>query len=285
VWTVVVPIVAFLLSTAAGADDLVVCTGNGVPADTSMVPHYVVGLAHGFAYAVENRGVVYYRNLVPGCAGTLAFVLPSTGPTRIYPDSVLVDEVPPCRVCNLWSWETTQTTIRLTWITPVDGIGNCGPTGHVRCGWSAACECCCGCCRRRAFAYDLRYTTGDELTEENFGNATPVTGLPPPRDPMDISWHRRQGDEMIVEGNLPELQPGVYQATATVYANDNRVLGRARQMFVRYDHGKDLPWLFQRVGDSTKVLPPWEPIRESQISDSGFRILSCWGREYCVDGS
>lgn len=100
------------------------------------------------------------------------------------------------------------------------------------------------------------------------------------------------GDEMIVEDELPELQPGVYQATASVYTQDSRLLGGARQMFTRYDHRKDLPWLFERVGASTKVLPPWEPIQGVRCPLSvvgggqaeGYRVR-CWGREYRVDGS
>ncbi len=89
------------------------------------------------------------------------------------------------------------------------------------------------------------------------------------------------GNEMIVDDALPELQPGVYQATASVYAEDGRLLGQARQTFIRYDHEKDMPWIGNQLGVSNQVLPPWTPISHRPTSPT----FSVWGRDYRVDGS
>ena len=84
----------------------------------------------------------------------------------------------------------------------------------------------------------------------------------------------------ITDEQLPSLSPGVYEATVSFLGGDDRVLGRSRQMFIRYDHREDLPWLFEKVGASTKVLPPWTPIRTKQ--EAVVRTIECWGRSYQI---
>ena len=111
---------------------------------------------------------------------------------------------------------------------------------------------------------------------------------------MALITHAIDQKTWIVKGQLPPLTPGVYEATASLYAKDGRVLGRARQMFVRFDHRKDLPWLFEKVGESAKVLPPWTPITMKDNSKPWWDIFSaddvgaaplvldCWGRAYQI---
>ena len=86
--------------------------------------------------------------------------------------------------------------------------------------------------------------------------------------------------EWITDAQLPSLSPGVYEATVSFLGAEDRVLGRSRQMFIRYDHPKDLPWLLEKVGVSTQVLPPWTPIRAKQ--DAGVHTSECWGRSYQI---
>jgi hypothetical protein len=117
----------------------------------------------------------------------------------------------------------------------------------------------------------------------------------------------RANAERKVRFHLPELTPGVYQATASVYSADDRLLGQARQNFIRFDHGKDLPWLGNTVGVTDQVLPPWTPVTsypspvignqtlgksgpgadQSPITDhrSPITVFSIWGRDYRIDGS
>ena len=94
----------------------------------------------------------------------------------------------------------------------------------------------------------------------------------------------RDNAERKVRFHLPELSPGVYQATANVYSEDNRLLGQARQNFIRFDHAKDLPWLGNTLGITDKVLPPWTPITATPKPGAGLD-LACWGRTYHIGGN
>jgi len=87
------------------------------------------------------------------------------------------------------------------------------------------------------------------------------------------------GGEMIVDEGLPELSPGVYQAEASAFTKDGCLLARARQNFIRYDHGKDLPWIGNQLGVSYEILKPWVAITAKE------EVVSCWGRDYRIDGS
>src|SRR4051794_27823707 len=114
--------------------------------------------------------------------------------------------------------------------------------------------------------------------------------------------------EYQLKTTLPELKPGVYEITASLFGKDNKpaqdagaaimnaanlnptagpsrkLLARSRELFIRYDHAKDLPWIGNKIGVTEKVLPPWTPIEWKQ--DTGAALnLSCWGRTYAVDGS
>lgn len=89
-----------------------------------------------------------------------------------------------------------------------------------------------------------------------------------------------QSSTWLAVGKLPSLQPGVYEATASIYNKEEKVIGCARQTFIRYDHRKDLPWLFEKVGASSKVLPPWTPIKAKQ--ENSALVLDCWGRTYRI---
>jgi hypothetical protein len=91
------------------------------------------------------------------------------------------------------------------------------------------------------------------------------------------------GTDWVLDAKLPRLSPGVHEATVTLYSAEERVLGRARQTFIRYDHAKDLPWLGNKVGVSDKVLPPWTPIKG--VRKKKGHQFSVWGRDYVVDGS
>ncbi|MBC2602928.1 glycoside hydrolase domain-containing protein [Puniceicoccus vermicola] len=67
---------------------------------------------------------------------------------------------------------------------------------------------------------------------------------------------------------LPELEPGLYEVTATSRAKDGSELAEGRQRFIRYDHEKELPWLDNQIGVSDRVLEPWTPIEASENGDS-----------------
>ena len=86
-----------------------------------------------------------------------------------------------------------------------------------------------------------------------------------------------------LHAKLPELTPGLYEATARVYDKTGKVLARASNLFIRYDHARELPWIGNTIGQSTKVLPPWTPITSKAKADN--LSLSCWGRTYTVSGS
>lgn len=86
-----------------------------------------------------------------------------------------------------------------------------------------------------------------------------------------------------VRFHLADPAPGVYQAVATVYDERGEALARARQVFIRYDHARDLPWLGSDVGRSRRLLPPWTPM-VGRLEGRTLTV-SCWGRDHVVDGS
>ncbi len=117
-----------------------------------------------------------------------------------------------------------------------------------------------------------------EIVIRKAGEAKPIVSHPIP----DF-----RGGQRKVRFPLPELTPGVYQATASMYEAEGGLIGQARQNFIRFDHAKDLPWLGNTLGVSDKVLPPWTAIKQDQIdwSDRTGLGLAVWGRRYAVDGS
>jgi hypothetical protein len=101
-----------------------------------------------------------------------------------------------------------------------------------------------------------------------------------------------RGGDWAAKGDLPDLKPGVYEATVSFYTADDEVLGRARQTFIRYDHQKDMPWIGNDLGKTNEVLPPWTPMESADCRVSGVGgetvdgyEVSCGGRDYRVDGS
>jgi len=137
-----------------------------------------------------------------------------------------------------------------------------------------------------------------ELTVRRQGEEAPLAVIPfrkgwPPEvaeRPNDTDW--------TATAKLPALAPGLYEATACIYAADNRLIGRSRQNFIRYDHAKDMPWIGNKLGVTNKVLPPWTAIESdwssvnsnqkgTPITDDRSLVtsFSCWGRRYRVDGS
>jgi len=139
---------------------------------------------------------------------------------------------------------------------------------------------------------DQRLPRG-ELTVIRAGETRPLATFPLPLPGTN--------GPTITEVDLPELTPGVHEAVLAYYTEDGKAVARSRQTFIRYDHRKDLPWLFEKVGSSTKVLPGWEPISGVRCQVSGVSgepktetrnlkpdtsfAFSCWGRDYRVDGS
>ncbi|MFG0247710.1 MAG: glycoside hydrolase domain-containing protein, partial [Phycisphaeraceae bacterium JB051] len=98
------------------------------------------------------------------------------------------------------------------------------------------------------------------------------------------SVHRVIDDAQQIERfTLPTLTPGVYEALANAYDINGNLLGQARQLFVKYDHATDLPWLNHTLGVSTQVLPPWTNM-QSQLANNALTV-DCWGRTHLVDGS
>lgn len=118
--------------------------------------------------------------------------------------------------------------------------------------------------------------------------------LPPQPDQPQLPgysaiWKVISGDGAVaVDEALPPLTPGMYRAEAIALDKDRRVLGRAWQNFIRYDHEKDLPWLGNTLGISTKVQPPWTAIGSQKAEVRGQKAegvaFSCWGRTYRVNG-
>lgn len=135
----------------------------------------------------------------------------------------------------------------------------------------------CGRVRPDSLA-DPKAAARAELTVRRQGEATPIATVPMlPRRPTDQDWEANT--------KLPALNPGVYEATACVYAADGRLLGRSRQTFIRYDHAKDMPWIGNSIGKSTKVLPPWTPITSKKNPAKQSVDLTCWGRTYKINRS
>ena len=137
----------------------------------------------------------------------------------------------------------------------------------------------------------------DSMPTGLYGGTT--TWIKPPLGNLDAGAWFRSGPgcvisrevvgevSLAVDDALPPLTPGIYRAEAVALDKDRRVLGRAWQNFIRYDHEKDLPWIGNKLGVSDKVQPPWTPIRSQSAEVRGQQSVgfSCWGREYQVDGS
>ena len=139
---------------------------------------------------------------------------------------------------------------------------------------------------------EVHRTDRVEIAIRKGGGEKPVAVLTPAKIASMIRKTVASGTEMIVKEKLPDLAPGVYQADARVFAKDGSLLGRATQNFIRYDHAKDMPWIGNRLGVSTKVLPGWEPVAGVACRVSGARgeevqghQFSVWGRDYRVVGS
>ena len=105
------------------------------------------------------------------------------------------------------------------------------------------------------------------------GGTTPLVTLPMAAFNGDLISEKKF--------TLPSLTPGVYEATARVYAADNSLLGFARELFARLDHAQLLPWLNNSIGVTNAVLPPYTPIQ----ANGAFTQLDVIGRTYTVDGS
>ncbi|MET3870785.1 hypothetical protein J3R74_000655 [Puniceicoccus vermicola] len=90
--------------------------------------------------------------------------------------------------------------------------------------------------------------------------------------------------ELTFDEEIPVLEPGIYQATATARGAQGEVLGESRYNFIRFDHQKDLPWLGNQLGVSSDVQPPWTPIQYRRIGE-GIEKFSVWGRDYEIEGS
>jgi len=83
--------------------------------------------------------------------------------------------------------------------------------------------------------------------------------------------------------HLPDLAPGIYQATASIFDDAGTLAAQARQNFIRYDHAKDMPFLGNRLGVSDEVLPPWIPVtRGGRGTEPAGTAFSVWGRTYRV---
>ena len=93
----------------------------------------------------------------------------------------------------------------------------------------------------------------------------------------------KRSDERSVRFPLPELEPGVYEAKLEVFDRENVLLGSNRELFRRYDHGKDLPWLGAKTGVAKTVLPGWTPIKATPVDDG--LSLAVTGRAYQVADS
>lgn len=83
---------------------------------------------------------------------------------------------------------------------------------------------------------------------------------------------------------LPSLEPGVYEAAVTLYDRTGKPLGRAREPFIRYNHGRDLPWLGTSAGAGNRVLPPWSPLETRRSDGSRLQVVTS-GRTTTFDGS
>jgi hypothetical protein len=85
---------------------------------------------------------------------------------------------------------------------------------------------------------------------------------------------------------LPGLKPGTYVAEATLKLADGTELGPMRKSFTKKDESEAYPeWWGTKFGDINQVLPPFEAIKETEGSRSGWFTktaprFSCWGREY-----
>ena len=84
---------------------------------------------------------------------------------------------------------------------------------------------------------------------------------------------------------MPVLPPGVYEAVARAWSADGALLGRSRELFLRYDHASALPWLDNAIGISTRVLPPWTPIEAGQPAAGAAMTLRVTDRIYRIGGS
>ena len=112
-----------------------------------------------------------------------------------------------------------------------------------------------------------------DITVRRQGDAQPFFTMPlPPFDNDGIAEAQQA---------LPPVRPGVHEIVARVWAADGALLARASDLFIRYDHQKDLPWLENTLGVTDQVLPPFTPIEVN----AGITELRTWGRRYRVDGS
>lgn len=119
--------------------------------------------------------------------------------------------------------------------------------------------------------------------EDNEGKLNPWKGNPDTHAgrPWGCVQLEQNNVEMVERFKLPVLSPGVYEVEANVYADKDRLIGQAKQLFIRLDHVKDLPWMGNELGVSSKVLAPWTPMTAEH--DKNGLLVSCWGRTHQVN--
>ncbi len=89
--------------------------------------------------------------------------------------------------------------------------------------------------------------------------------------------------ERTIRFTLPELEPGIYAAELEVFDAAGVLLGGNRELFVRYDHAQDLPWLGAGVGVSDTILPGWQALKTRLDEDSLQFVVT--GRTLHVTGA
>jgi len=128
---------------------------------------------------------------------------------------------------------------------------------------------------------DVYYLPDPDAARELVYTVTPAEGgkvITQGRITDVIEWYFQE----VVE--LPPPAPGKYRVSAELVLKDGRRLGPMTGTFEKKDEARAFArWWGKKYGNIERVLPPFEPIR--QTAGSGpMPSFSCWGRKYALNG-
>ena len=76
----------------------------------------------------------------------------------------------------------------------------------------------------------------------------------------------------------PKLAEGRYEVEIMLLDGAGKDLDVVRREITKVNEARDFPWWANKIGNTEKVLPPFEPVKYE-----GGGIVRCWGREYYLD--
>jgi hypothetical protein len=114
-----------------------------------------------------------------------------------------------------------------------------------------------------------------------------------------MTYRVRQGDKVVQEGRssqlvyfkyqdfvqMPKLAPGTYEVDVSLTDADGKALLTRSQTIEKKDEAKEFAsWWGNRIGDTAKVLKPFEPLRRVKAANNKTVDIACVRRVYELDG-